>query len=126
MNALTTDPRNQPCSRTFDDLVLESIDQTLTDLVGERTKPIILNYLEKNCSMPHDDIPKKPAMFFTLLEELSGRAGVVIGRAALRKLYLKLGWEFIELPGFKTIDYLEAAKARFSRESRGLSSELLE
>ncbi len=75
---------------------------------------MIFDYLE--CSIHHDEIPSQPAKFSALLEEISGKAAKVIGRAAIRRLYAKLGWEFYEIHGFEAVDYIEAAKTRL-RES---------
>lgn len=112
---LTSTPLNGIRNRTFDDLLLEAIDETLIDLVGARTKNMIFTYLE--CSITREDIPNQPARFSALLEEISGKAAKVIGRAAVRRLYAKLGWEFYEVHGFEAVDYIEAARARLSRES---------
>jgi len=95
-------------------LLLEAIDETLVDLVGARTKNMIFSYLE--CSIHRDDIPSQPAKFSALLEEISGKAAKVIGRAAARRLYTKLGWEFYEVHGFEAVDYIEAARTRLRRE----------
>ena len=95
-------------------MLLEAIDETLIDLVGARTKNMIFDYLE--CSIRRDEIPSQPAKFAALLEEISGKAAKVIGRAAVRKLYVKLGWEFYEVHGFEPADYIEAAKTRLRRE----------
>ena len=98
----------------FNDLLLEAIDETLIDLVGARAKNMIFDYLE--CSIRRDEIPSQPAKFSALLEEISGKAARVIGRASVRRLYVKLGWEFYEVPGFEPADYIEAAKSRLTRE----------
>jgi len=95
-------------------MLLEALDETLVDLVGEQTKNMIFTYLE--CSIHRDDIPSQPAKFCTLLEEISGKAAKVIGRAAARRLYAKLGWEFYEVHGFEAVDYIESAKTRLRRE----------
>ena len=108
-------PLNGIRPKTFDDLLLEAIDETLIDLVGARTKKMIFDYLEG--SIHHDEIPTQPAKFSALLEEISGKAARVIGRAAIRRLYAKLGWEFYEIHGFEAADYIEAARARLGRET---------
>lgn len=60
---------------------------------------MIFEYL--GCDMSREEIPRQPARFFELLEEISGeKAANVIGRAANRKLCAKLGWEYHEIGGF--------------------------
>jgi hypothetical protein len=103
--------------RTFDALLLESLDETLTDLLGARIRKSIFEYL--GCDMTREEIPHQPAKFFALLEEISGeKAANVIGRAANRKLCAKLGWEYHEIRGFTAADYFEEAKARLRREQK--------
>ena len=120
MDIRTSVPLNGIRSKTFDELLLEAIDETLIDLVGARTKKMIFDYLE--CSIHRDEIPSQPAKFSALLEEISGKAAKVIGRAASRRLYGKLGWEFYEIHGFEAVDYIEAARTRLRRETEQQST----
>jgi len=113
-DSLTSVPLNEIRSKSFNALVLESIDETLNDLVGPRTKKMIFDYLE--CSIHRDEIPTQPGRFLALLEEISGKAAKVIGKAAIRRVYAKLGWEFYDVHGFEAEDYIEAAKTRLRRE----------
>jgi len=75
---------------------------------------MIFDYLK--CSISREEIPRQPDKFSALLEEISGRAAKVISRAAVRRLYAKLGWEFYEIEGFEAADYIEAARTRLMRE----------
>ena len=75
---------------------------------------MIFDYLK--CSISREEIPHHPAKFSALLEEIAGKAAKVIGRAAVRKLYVKLGWEFYEIQGFEAADYIENARTRLKRQ----------
>jgi hypothetical protein len=85
---------------------------------------MIFDYLE--CAIHHDEIPTQPAKFSALLEEISGKAAKVIGRAAIRRLYAKLGWEFYEIHGFEVVDYVNAARTRLRREDEQQSRTVIQ
>lgn len=103
-------------SNTLDDLLRDSIDEVLGDLLGRRAREAVHDYLERNCSFGREDISKHLPKFFEFLEETFGRASKTIGRAIARSLFDKLGWEFQDNPNFEFFDYLEAARARMARE----------
>jgi hypothetical protein len=102
--------------KTLDDLVLESVDEVLADLLGRKCKEAIYDHLERNYSIDRENIPKNLQKFFELLEETFGRGSKTIGKAVIRKLFEKLGWEFGEVGPFEFFDYLNAIRARIARE----------
>ena len=110
MHAQVTEPK------TLDDLVLESVDEVLADLLGRKCKEAIYDHLERNYSIAREKIPKNLQKFFELLEETFGRGSKTIGKAVIRKLFEKLGWEFAEIGPFEFFDYLEAIRARIATE----------
>jgi hypothetical protein len=119
--ALATSPPDPPTSsglesKTLDDLIFESADEVLTDLIGRKPKEAIYDYLERNYSIARYAIPKNLSKFVELLETTFGRGSATICRAIVRRLFQKLGWEFTEIRGFDFLDYLEAARARIARE----------
>ena len=101
---------------TLDDLLLGSIDQVLLDLLGTKSREAVYDHLERNYSLAREKIPKDLDRFFALLEETFGKGSKTIGKAIIRKLFEKLGWEFGEIGGFDFFDYLEAVRARIARE----------
>ncbi len=110
MHAKVTEPK------TLDDLVLESLDEVLADLLGRKCREAIYDHLERNYSIAREKIPKNLQKFFQLLEETFGRGSKTIGKAVIRKLFEKLGWEFGEVGPFEFFDYLDAIRARIARE----------
>lgn len=110
MHEQVTDPK------TLDDLVLESLDEVLADLLGKKCKEAIYDHLERNYSIAREKIPENLQKFFELLEETFGRGSKTIGNAVIRKLFEKLGWEFGEVGSFEFFDYLDAMRARIARE----------
>jgi len=101
---------------SLDELFLESVTETLSDLVGAHARDALFEYFERNCSLPRDQIPKQSRMFFATLEEISGKGGKTIGRAIVRRLFEKLCWDFHEIPGFEPEDYLDTVKSRLKRQ----------
>ncbi len=109
-------------SRTYgdrvDSLLLECIDEALTDLLGTRPREAVYDHLERNCFLARSEIPKRLDDFLSLLEDNFGKASKTIGKVIARKLHAKLDWEFIEIATFELPDYLERIKARLARESK--------
>lgn len=101
---------------TLDSLLVESIDEVLTDLLGRKTREAIYDYIERNYSFNRENLPKNLHKFFELLDQTFGKGSKTIGNAIIKKLFKKLKWEFAKIPGFEFFDYLEAARARIARE----------
>jgi hypothetical protein len=103
-------------SGTLNDLLNDSIDETLHNLIGRRGSEAVYDYLERNFAISRDKIPNNLEKFNALLDETFGRGSKTIGKAIVRKLFEKLSWNFVEVPGFEFSDYLEAVRARIARE----------
>lgn len=103
-------------SYTLEDLLVESIDEVLRDLLGTKVREAIYDYLERNYQIARDLIPRNLVTFFTVLDQICGKSSRIIGKAIASRLFAKLGWKFTEVKGFEFVDYLEAAKARIARE----------
>jgi len=103
-------------THNFGALLLESIDETLTDLLGRRTREAIYDHLERNHLVARNEIPDKLDALLELLDETFGRGSKTIGKAVARRLFTKLEWEFNEVPGYGLSDYVIAVKARIGRE----------
>ena len=100
----------------FSALLLEAIDEALTDLLGKKAREAVYDYLERNCLVARNELPTRLEAFLTLLDDTFGKGSKTIGRVVARRLYSKLEWEFIEVPGYELVDYVEAVKARIGRE----------
>jgi hypothetical protein len=107
----------------FDQLLVESVDQTLADLLGERVRNQIYDHLAIHHNpTPEDptqkiDIPQRIDDVYGFLDKAFASAGRTIGRTILRQLFDRLGYEFVDVPGFGFIDYLEAVKTRAARDA---------
>jgi hypothetical protein len=100
----------------LDNVLVESIEETLTGLLGIKAREAIYDHLERNHLIARSEIPSHLDDFFRLLEETFGRGSRTIGRAIVRHLFAKFGWEFVEMPSYELSDYLKAVKERLERE----------
>ncbi len=101
---------------TIDDLLIESIDETLGELLGRQGRAAVYDQLVQNHYFPRREIVKNLDRFLTLLRSTFGRGSEVIGRIIMRKLHSKLQWEFIEVPGYGFNDYLQNVRLRIAKE----------
>ena len=100
----------------FGSLVLESIDEALTDLLGRRAREAIYDYLERNSLVAINELPNRLEVFLKLLDDTFGKGSKTIGKVVAKKLYSKLEWDFAEIPGYALTDYVQTARARVARE----------
>jgi hypothetical protein len=106
----------------IDHLLVESTDEALTGLLGERACEAIFEHLERNCLLTRQEIPNRLADFFGLMDETFGKGGKTIARVIAKRLYTKLGWEFVEIPSYEFEDYVRVARGRLDRETAGHSN----
>jgi hypothetical protein len=96
-------------------LILESIDETLGDLLGRRAREAVYDHLERNCFIARSEIPRCLDDFFSVLETTFGKGSKTIGKVIAKRIYAKLGWEFTEVPNLEFKDYLGMIKGRLER-----------
>jgi hypothetical protein len=98
-----------------DALLVESMHEALTDLLGRRAREAIYDHLERNRLIARNEIPDRLCDFLRLLDETFGKGSRTIGKVIARKLYAKLGWEFVEISSYGLEDYLEVARVRVGK-----------
>ena len=114
---VTTDQNLQDVgAKTLNNILSESIDEVLDNLLRRKTREAIYEYLARNYSLAKDDIPGNMDKFFQLIEEAFGKGSRTIAKCIVKRLFEKLGWKFEEIHGFDFYDYLEFARARMARE----------
>jgi len=96
----------------FDYLLLESIDEALADLLGRRSRDRIYDYLATQYRYGREEIPMKIFEFCEFLEKIFSSGNKTVGRTIIRRLCERLGYEFVNVPGFEFFDYLDALRAR--------------
>ena len=101
----------------IDNLLVESMDEALTGLLGKRAREAVFEHLERNCLLTREEIPNRLGDFFALMDETFGKGGKTIARVIAKRLYTKLGWEYVEIPSYEFEDYVRVARDRLDRET---------
>ncbi len=102
-------------SESLGDLLVQCIDESLTDLLGKRTREAVYDHLERNYALSRTEIPDHLNKFFELMEETFGKGSRTIGKSIIKKMFNKLEWTFVDMPGYEFMDYLEAIRKRITR-----------
>ena len=110
---------NQGPSTDFDYLLLESIDEALADLLGRRSRDQIYDHLATQYRYGREEIPIKIFEFCEFLEKVFSSGSKTVGRTIIRRLCERLGYEFVNVPGFEFFDYLDALRARSEQRAGG-------
>ena len=104
-------------SREFNDLLVQSIDETITDLLSRAVVDALYAHLQTVYSVPKDEVPNRLDTLLTALEKVFGASSQTITRAIARKFYLKLGLEFTNHPSYTLIEYVDEAKMKLRTSS---------
>jgi hypothetical protein len=103
----------------FDYLLLESIDEALADLLGTRSRDQIYDHLATQYRYGREEIPLKIFDFWEFLGNIFSSGSKTIGRTIIRRLCDRLGYEFVHVPEFQFLDYLDALRTRSERDVDG-------
>jgi hypothetical protein len=97
----------------FDRLLVQSLDESFTAILGEIPKKTLYDGLEKNYAIARNRIPERLNELTAALETVFGTTcNKVIVRIIAEGLYSKLGLTFIERPDWRLPDYVTEAKSR--------------
>jgi hypothetical protein len=108
--------QNLELNRKLRDLLLESIDETLTDLLSARVVDALYLHLQTTHSITRDEVPYRLETLSSTLDNVFGRSHKIICRAIAKKLYAKLGLTFLDNPVERTlIQYVEEAKTKLGK-----------
>jgi hypothetical protein len=77
---------------SFDDLLLDSIEQSLTELLGIKVREAVFGHLARNSLLTRSDVSRNPAKLSTLLRKVFGRGQITIEKHIVRRLYAHLHW----------------------------------
>jgi archaellum biogenesis protein FlaJ (TadC family) len=103
-------------TQSFDQLLLESIDDGLS-ILGNEPKQAVYHYLATIGSLDRERIPDKLDEFSTGLKKALGSASKVIERLILKNLFQRMGSTFRESSGLEFTDYVAEARRRFEISS---------
>ena len=104
----------KPKKRTFQELLLQAIDESLASL-GESVKQAIYFHLEKKFKIAKQDIPDHLEAFNGGLEKIFGIGAKYIEILIMKRLYETVGQPF-DWHGneeFAFVDYVNASKESF-------------
>jgi hypothetical protein len=105
--------------REFNDALVESIDETITDLLSRGVVDALYAHLQTNHSISRDEVPYRLDTLFTTLEKIFGvRGSQTITRVIARKFYLKLGLEFTDYRTRTLLEYFDEAKVKLQNSSK--------
>jgi hypothetical protein len=93
-----------------DGLLIESIDESFTALLGQGVKNALYAYLVKRRALDREDIPERLDDFDECMQETFGQAALVIERNILARFYHKLGMNFSGRPDYTFSDLVNATK----------------
>jgi hypothetical protein len=71
-------------------LFLESLDEVLVDLLGQRVRDAFYDHIESHYYMTRTEIPGRLNDFLLVLERTFGKSGKIIERTIARRLCAKL------------------------------------
>jgi len=92
--------------RSFDDLLLETMDDVLKQVFGEEPAKVILKHIKKRYSL-EEEIPERVDVFSDALCKILGSGSVLIENLILKSLYSKLELKFEEKEGYEFSDYIK-------------------
>lgn len=82
----------------FNDLLLDTMDDTMKQVLGEATSELIYRFMKRNALLKREEIAKRIEIFYTYLEKLLGSEGAQIIRAtSIKRLCLRLRREYEEI-----------------------------
>jgi len=107
--------------REFDRLFIESVDETLDALLGEKVRIAVCDILENRYHIAMDQAPARLDDFALGLEKVLGAASnSTIRKIIIKRFYVKLGLEGLELierANWRLPDYVREARTKMSQRS---------
>lgn len=100
-------------AREFNEVLVESIDETITTLLSREVVNALYLHLQTALSIQKDEVPYRLETLFTTLERTFGlTSSKTIGKAIARTFYAKLGLTFTNNPDRTILEYVEKAKIK--------------
>jgi hypothetical protein len=102
-------------SREFNDILNESIDETISALLSREVADALYVHLQKVHSISRDEIPRKLVTLCSALEKVFGRSSKTVCKAIARRFYVRVGLAFFDNPARTLIEYVEEAKIKLGK-----------
>ena len=110
-------PSSKPSA--FDRMLTESVDDVLADLLGDRVRDQLYDYLATHYSYGREEIPQKTHDFFAFLENTFASGGSTVGTTIIRRLSDRLGYECVSVPAFEYKEELGALRTEVDGLTQG-------
>ena len=110
--------KEDPLTRV-DILLLETIDDVLKQVFGERSAKTILRNMKKTYSLKREEIPKRGQVFSDALQKTLGSGAVIIEDLIVETFYSKLELEFKWKKGYGFSDYIKELRSKFGSTVEG-------
>jgi len=92
-------------------IFIESIHETIAQLLSPKVAEKIFEHLEKVYSVKKDEVPSRlDKLLLTLKTTFGSSSAQVVGKAIARRFYSRLGLEFSDNPQRTLVGYVENAK----------------
>ena len=100
----------------LNDALVESIDETITELLSRTVVDALYVHLATFHSISRDELPHRLDALFPALEKIFGvRGSQTISKAIAKKFYFKLGLEFTDNPSRTLVEYVDQAKSKLEK-----------
>lgn len=96
----------------FNSLLIESIDETISSILGRTVLEASYRFMAKDCGITRGRIPDRLDEFDAALVKMFGVGGITLSRAIAKRLCLKLGLKFVPIRDKRLVDYVKEAKER--------------
>ena len=106
--------QGQPEESAFNELFIQSVDETITGILGKTVSNAFTNYVRTRFGLEIDAIPERPETLFSALHDSLGAGGDRVGKYIVRKLYQKAGIEFQDGDNRPLADYVQQLKRRLT------------
>jgi hypothetical protein len=95
----------------FNSLLLDSVEEALTDVLGTKFTDRFFTLLETELQISKTEIPNRLDKFTSVLSTVFGsRAALVIGRAIAKRFYTRLEIPFVKKDSYTILNYSTEAK----------------
>jgi hypothetical protein len=97
----------------FEEALSDAIDEVLKQIFSEKVRDSFLKYCEASFHVSKADLPNHVEGFLKALSDVFGSpAGLVLGKAIVKRLYMKLGLPFVDKNDRTLLDFLEEVNMR--------------
>ena len=105
-------------SRSFNEIVCQSVDKTLEELLGPRVLPVLYKYLGDKFGVSRDELPYRIDTISAVLENTFGVKGAsVVEWKVAKSLYDKILLSFDNEQHLRLKDYITIARETISSDS---------